>query len=135
MTLSELNDHLDMVIQLATARENLSDMQARILGASKMDGMPHAHEPARMPENLSIALESQRKNVDRLARIVARSETRVRPWVDGIEDSRTRLLFDLRYLCGMKWEDVAGYVGGRNSAEAVKMACYRYLNAENAPQP
>lgn len=129
MTLEELNGHLDMVTQLAVARENLKNSQARILGASQFDGMPHAHTPVRRPENLSILLEGQMEDVARLERIVERSEVGVRAWVNTIEDNRTKLLFNLRYLCGMKWEDVADYVGGRNTAEAVKMTCYRYLES------
>lgn len=129
MTLAELNGHLDMVTQLHTAREILQDAQARILGAQQYDGMPHAHEAARRTENLSVFLDSRQRDVDRLEKIVSRSEITVRAFVESIEDSRTRAIFDLRFLCGMTWEDVAFYIGGGNSPDAVKMTCYRYLDS------
>ena len=129
MTLAELNGHLDMLTQLQEAKESLSNMQARILGASQYDGMPHAHEAARRTENLSIILEGQLETVNRLERIVKKSEAPVREWIETIDDNRTKLIFSLRFLAGMKWECVAYYIGGRNTTESVKMACYRYLES------
>ena len=129
MTLAELNGHLDMLTQLQEAKESLSNMQARILGASQYDGMPHAHEAARRTENLSIILEGQLETVNRLERIVKTSEAPVREWIETIDDNRTKLIFSLRFLAGMKWESVAYYIGGRNTTESVKMACYRYLES------
>ena len=109
-------------------------MQAKILGASQYDGMPHAHEAARRTENLSIILEVQLEDVARLERIVKRSEAPVREFIGKIEDNRTKLIFSLRYLAGMKWENVAMYVGGGNSIDSVRMTVYRYLNASNATE-
>ena len=131
MTLAELNGHLDMVTQLHKAREDLQNAQARILGAQQYDGMPHAREAARRTENLSVYLDSRKRDVDRLEKIVSRSELSVRNFVENIEDSRTRAIFDLRFLCGMTWESVAYYIGGRNTTESVKMACYRYLESSD----
>lgn len=131
MTLEELNGHLDMVTQLAFAKEALQAAQAQILGASQYDGMPHAHDPSRRPENLSIVLQSREDDVKRLEAIVERSEVGVREYIKSIEDIRTRAIFEHRFLCGMKWEDVARFIGGRNTEITVKQTCYRYLNITN----
>ncbi|MBR3584473.1 MAG: hypothetical protein IKO00_00460 [Oscillospiraceae bacterium] len=129
MTLAELNGHLDMVTQLHSARLTLQSLQDRILGAQQYDGMPHGHDASRKVENLSILLKEQSDDVDRLERIVARSEKNIRKWISSIPDNRTKVIFNLRFLCGMKWEDMTGYVG-MNSVEAVKSVCYRYLNQD-----
>lgn len=131
MTLEELNGHFDLLTQLAEAKETYKTAQARILGAMQYDGMPHANEPSRRPENLSIYLERTKSEVDRLERMVKRSETDIRVFVDSIGNQRTRSIFDLRFLCGMKWEDVAVYVGGGSTYDSVRTACYRYLNQTN----
>lgn len=131
MTLEELNGHLDMVTQLAFAKEALQAAQAQILGATQYDGMPHAHEPSRRPENLSIVLHSREDDVKRLEAIVERSEVGVREFIQTIDDIRTRAIFEYRFLCGMKWEDVAQFIGGRNTEITVKQTCYRYLNITN----
>lgn len=130
MTLQELNGHLDMVLQLQEAKESLTNLQAKILGAQQYDGMPHSHDASRKTEQFAAMLGSQREDVQRLEKIVARSEVEVKAFIDSIADSRTRLIFRLRFLCGCKWEEVADMIGGRNSENSVKHICYRYLQAD-----
>lgn len=131
MTLQRLNEHLNMLLQLQEAKEALGSMRSQILGAVNYDGMPHGHEVSRNTENLSILLSAQIADVNRLEAMVDQSEIEVRQFIDSIEDNRTRLIFSLRFLCGLKWEAVAVMIGGGNTAEAVSMACYRYLSGRN----
>lgn len=128
MTLQRLNEHLNMLLQLQTAKETLSSMKAQILGAVNYDGMPHGHEVSRNTENLSILLSAQLADVNRLEAMVEQSEKEIREFVDSIEDNRTKVIFNLRFLCGLKWEAVAVFIGGGNTEKAVKSTCYRFLN-------
>lgn len=132
MTLADLNSHLDLVIELKKARAMLANMQGRILGAQQLDGMPHGQGAARSTENLSILLETEIDNVNRLEQVVERSEREIRKWIDEIPDSRTRIIFNLRYLCGMGWQQVAEVIGGKNTENAVKSQCYRYLQSKDS---
>ena len=134
MTLAELNGHLDMVTQLHSARLTLQSLQDRILGAQQYDGMPHGHDASRKVESLSILLKEQSDDVDRLERIVARSEKNIRKWIGGIPDNQTKVIFNLRFLCGMKWEDVSCCIGMDTSSDAARMAVYRYLNQDQPPK-
>lgn len=102
-------------------------MQAQILGAAKSDGMPHGHEVSRTTENLAIRLQKQIDDVNRLERMVDSSEKEIRDFVNSIEDNRTQLIFDLRFLCGLKWDAIPAYFGGGITPEGIKMVCYRYL--------
>ena len=52
--------------------------------------------------------------------------------VDTIPDIQTRLIFRLRFLRCMTWDEVADTIGGRNTVSGVKKTCYRYLDAEKA---
>lgn len=132
MTLQRLNEHLNMVLQLQSAKDALSALQAQILKATNYDGMPHSHEASRNTENLAILLESQITDVTRLENIVGKSETEIRQFVDSIEDNRTKLIFNLRFLCGLKWETVAIMIGGKNTTDGVKSTCYRFLGEKDA---
>lgn len=134
MTLQRLNEHLNMLLQLQEAKAALGSMQTQIIGAVNLDGMPHRHEVSRTTENLAILLQVQIDDVNRLEHTVETSEREIRRFVDSIEDNRTKLIFNLRFLCGLKWEAVAVMIGGGNSVDAVKSACYRYLNQKNAPK-
>lgn len=127
MTLQRLNEHLNMILQLQAAKEALSSMESQILKATNYDGMPHGHEVSRNTENLSILLSAQIADVNRLEAIVDQSEKEVREFVESIEDNRTKVIFNLRFLCGMKWDSIPVFFGGGITPEALKSVCYRYL--------
>lgn len=127
MTLQRLNEHLNMLLQLQEAKEALGSMRSQILGAVNYDGMPHGHEVSRNTENLSILLSAQIADVNRLDAMVEQSEIEVRQFIDAIEDNRTRLIFSLRFLCGLKWEAVGRMLGKGISEDAVRSVCVRYL--------
>lgn len=130
MTLQRLNEHLNMVLELQGAEERLSSMKSQILSATNYDGMPHGHEVSRNTENLAILLQHQIDDVNRISRMVEKSEIEVRRFVESIEDNRTKVIFNLRFLCGLKWEAVAVMIGGGNTEKAVKSTCYRFLNCK-----
>lgn len=127
MTLQRLNEHLNILLQLQEAKETLSSLQSQILKATNCDGMPHGHEVSRNTENLAVLLETQLSDVNRLESMAEQSEAEIRQFVDSIEDNRTKVIFNLRFLCGMKWEAIPPMFGGGISSEAIKAVCYRYL--------
>lgn len=128
MTLEDLNLHLDMVTDLAAARDRLQSMQS-FLKAQNMDGMPRGSGDSRKVEQLAVLISQQREDVERMERMVTRSEPRIREWINTIQDNRTRQIFSLRFLAGFAWADVAMIIGGKNTEEAVKAVCYRYLES------
>lgn len=48
-------------------------------------------------------------------------------YIMSIDDCQTRLIFKLRCLDNMSWNEVADRVGGMNSEYSVKKRFYRYL--------
>ena len=129
MTLDELNDHLYLVQQLNTAREMLQSMQDSILRASSYDGMPHAPGAGDKVGALAVKLAELEEVVHSYERQKAVSEKTVKAFIDSITDNRTNLIFYLRFICGYDWQGVAEVIGGRNSVDAVKSQCYRYLQS------
>ncbi len=129
MTLDELNDHLYLVQQLNTAREMLQSMQDSILRASSYDGMPHAPGAGDKVGALAVKLAELEEVVHSYERQKAVSEKTVKAFIDSITDNRTNLIFYLRFICGYDWQGVAEVIGGRNTVDAVKSQCYRYLQS------
>lgn len=127
MTLDELNSHLDMVTQLQDARDRLQSMRDSILRASSIDGLPRGSGTGDKVSALALKISEQEETVKRYERIVAKSYVRVKAYIDSISDNRTNLIFYLRFICGYEWKAVAEVIGGRNTEEAVKAVCYRYL--------
>ncbi len=131
MTLDELNAHLYLVSQLNTAREMLQSMRDSVLRASSYDGMPHATGAGDKVASLAIKIDEQTQRVKLYEDQVKESEIHVKAWIDTIQDNRTNLIFYLRFICGYEWQAVADVIGGRNTENAVKSQCYRYLQSTN----
>lgn len=51
----------------------------------------------------------------------------LRGYIARIDDALTRRIFELRYIDGLSWAQVAKSVGGGNTAEAVRKRHNRYL--------
>ena len=126
MTLDELNLHWHLVDELNKARDRLQSMSS-FLKAQSLDGMPRATGESRKVESLAILVEQQADAVDRMERIVQKSEKPIREFIAGIHDNRTEQIFSLRFIAGFEWGEVAAIVGGKNTEESVKATCYRYL--------
>lgn len=133
MTLSDLNLHLDMVTQLANARDRLQSMRESVMRAQTYDAMPHGTGASDKVGKLAILIVEQEEEVARYEKIVERSEISVKEYIDTIQDNRTKLIFKLRFVCGFSWAEVADVIGGRNTEEAVKSVCYRYLQVDGEP--
>lgn len=130
MTLDELNAHLILIQKLNTAREMLQTLETAALTASRLDTMPRAAGLGDRTAALAVKIAEQEEVVALYERLVRNSETEVKAWIDTISDNRTNVIFYLRFICGYEWRDVAEVIGGRNTENGVKSACYRYLRSQ-----
>ena len=74
----------------------------------------------------SLIADTERKIKNKLLELeLARSE--IIRYIMDIDDCQTRLIFKLRCLDHMTWNEVADKVGGMNSEYSVKKRFYRYL--------
>lgn len=74
----------------------------------------------------SMIADIERKIKSKLLELeMARSE--IIRYIMDIDDCQTRLIFKLRCLDNMTWNEVADKVGGMNSEYSVKKRFYRYL--------
>lgn len=74
----------------------------------------------------SLIADTERKIKKKLLELeMARSE--IVRYIMDIDDCQTRLIFKLRCLDHMTWNEVADKVGGMNSEYSVKKRFYRYL--------
>lgn len=74
----------------------------------------------------SMIADTEKKIKSKLLELeIARSE--IIRYIMDIDDCQTRLIFKLRCLDHMTWNEVADKVGGMNSEYSVKKRFYRYL--------
>lgn len=129
MTLEELNEHLYVMQQYQAAVDRIESMTAVMLGAQKLDGMPHGTSVGDKTAALAIAIAEQKKDLESLKRAAEASMSQVKAYCESIQDRLVKVIFRLRYVGGMTWAEVAISIGGGNNRDTVRQTVYRYLKA------
>ena len=132
MTLRELSIYYKLHKQLEQNRQMLSSLYAAAgLGAQEITGMPHAPGVSDQVSGLVIEIENLKKRIADLEEDCAREKRILERYISTIKDDQTRMIFRLRFVHCMTWPQVAKAIGGRNTANSVKLICHRYLNPKS----
>ena len=79
--------------------------------------------------DLAVEIADMTERIRYLKEEINRAEAAVTEFVENIENDQTRMIFRLRFLRCLTWGEVAAVIGGRNTEDGVKSACYRYLSS------
>ncbi len=132
MTVRELSIYYKLHGKLERNRQMLSSLYtAAGLGAQEITGMPHAPGVSDQVSGLVIEIEDLKERISHLESECAQEKRILERYIDTIEDDQTRMVFRLRFVHCMTWPQVAEAIGGRNTANSVKLICYRYLDKES----
>ena len=132
MTLRELSIYYKLHKKLEQNRQMLSSLYATAgLGAQEITGMPHAPGVSDQVSGLVIEIEDLKKRIVGLEEDCEREKRILERYISTIEDDQTRMIFRLRFVHCMTWPQVAKAIGGRNTANSVKLICHRYLNPKS----
>lgn len=136
MTLSELSRYFKLQSKQQRNQLMLESLQDKAhtgaLGAQVITGMPHAPGVRDTVGDLVVEIEDVKGEIERLGIEMDQAEREISSYIETIPDIQTRLIFRLRFLRCMTWDEVADTIGGRNTVSGVKKTCYRYLDAEKA---
>lgn len=128
MTLEKLSEYYNILQRLSKAEELVEALRSAALpGAQNLTGMPHNPGVRDKLGDLAAEIADMERSIESLQREAAEARREVEAYIAGIDDDYTRLIFRLRFLHGLSWGEVAGIVGGRNTADGVRMLCKRYL--------
>lgn len=133
MTLQELSYYFNLREQLMRDEAILESLRATACpGAQVLTGMPHVPGVRDKVGDLAVEIADMEGQIKLLRDTIEREEVRVSEFISTIESDQVRIIFRLRFLRCLTWKEVAGVIGGRNTENAVKSLCYRYLESCNA---
>lgn len=129
MSLDELSQlfYLDQKIQ--HDREQIAMKRARLTNTSvQITGMPHGSGAKdKIGDAMPEIVDDVRKLEEKVQKYKIKKD-RIMEWIDGIDDMHVQMIFTLRFVDLMSWQEVADAIGGKNSEYSVKKMAYRYLN-------
>lgn len=133
MTIKELSQLFYLNKEIDLCKKQLAELEAqRGVSAQAMDGMPHAKGATKSQVEQLAAEIVDLKAIIHAKQIESIHErNRLERYIAGIDNAGTRLIFKLRFVEGLDWEQVAAVVsdgGPDRTVYAVKKRCYRYLD-------
>lgn len=132
MTIQELSVYYNVRKKLDDERETLKRLErAAVPGAQNLDGMPHGHSVSDKVGDLAIEIAGTRENVEALEREADAALEFVTQYIDTIDENFIRVIFRLRFVRCLTWQQVAAIVGGSNTGNSVLNICRRYLNSQS----
>lgn len=129
MTWQQLDEHFKLVEKLIQSRELVEQLRASLgLKAQNISGMPRGNGVGDLIGNSVVEIVRIESKAEELAKQVAESQKPIDEWIESVEDVYAQIILRLRFIYGLSWKDVADTIGGGNTAESVKMTCYRLFD-------
>jgi len=114
LSVEELNQLYYLNIETAKLQESLEGLESEIITLSERSGSKLSHTPKhrgrRAPiyklEDLLDSTTGLKKRIKRNLRKIQRERLRLEKYISTIEDVEIRLIFRLRHMEGMSWDEI-----------------------------
>ena len=133
MTLKELSQLYYLNREIERDQERLEQLRASVAapGAPNYDGMPKSPSFENRLERYIAEIVDLEAIIQAKITQCLHERNRLERYIAEIPDSLTRQIFQLRFINGLTWMQIAFSVGGGNTEEGVRKRVYRYLEQEN----
>lgn len=133
MTLKELSQLYYLNREIEQDQERLEKLRASASapGAPNYDGMPKSPSFENRLERYIAEIVDLEAIIQAKITQCLHERNRLERYIAEIPDSLTRQIFQLRFINGLTWVQIAFSVGGGNTEEGVRKRVYRYLEQEN----
>lgn len=133
MTLKELSQLYYLNREIERDQERLEKLRARASapGAPNYDGMPKSPSFENRLERYIAEIVDLEAIIQAKITQCLHERARLERYIAEIPDSLTRQIFQLRFINGLTWVQIAFSFGGGNTEEGVRKRVYRYLEQEN----
>ena len=133
MTLKELSQLYYLNREIERDQERLEKLRASASapGAPNYDGMPKNPSFENRLERYIAEIVDLEAIIQAKITQCLHERARLERYIAERPDSLTRQIFQLRFINGLTWVQIAFSVGGGNTEEGVRKRVYRYLEQEN----
>lgn len=130
MTTKELSQLYHLNREIERDQKRLKELEAAASGcAINITGMPHAPGVSDKVGRFAAEIADLRGIISANYQRCMYELNRLNRYISSIEDSYIRQIFQLRYVSGLSWQQVALCMGGNNTEDSVRKAHRRYLSA------
>lgn len=128
MTLHELSQLYWLNLEIERLGRKLKELRASAgLKAAPLESSGAHGSTNSRTEDMALRIVELEAKMEKRKHEAMEERMKLESYIDSIDDVMTRLIFQYRFIDGLRWEDVASQVGGKNTANSVRMTCYRYL--------
>ena len=133
MTIKELSQLYYLNREIERDRERLSVLRSKAssMGASGFDGLPKSGCLGGRLEQCIAEIVDLEVIIQAKITQCLHERNRLERYISDIPDSITRQVFQLRFVSGLPWAQIALSIGGGNTEEGVRKRVYRYLKQKN----
>ena len=133
MTLKELSQLYYLNREIERDQERLEKLRARVSapGSPNYDGMPKSPSFENRLERYIAEMVDLEAIIQAKITQCLHERNRLERYISEIPDSLTRQIFQLRFINGLTWVQIAFSVGGGNTEGSVKMIFFRYIKKSN----
>ena len=127
MTIRELSQLYYLNREIAQEQARIRELRDAATGTTaKISGMPYVGGISDKTA-IAAAIADSQAIIDAKVQLCVVEYNRLVRYIAGIDDSLVRQIISLRFINGMTWHQVAKHIGGGNTEESVKKACYRFI--------
>ena len=133
MTIKELSQLYYLNREIERDRERLSILRSKAssMGAPGFDGLPKSGCLGGRLEQCIAEIVDLEVIIQAKITQCLHERNRLERYISDIPDSITRQVFQLRFVNGLPWAQIALSIGGGNTEEGVRKRVYRYLKQKN----
>ena len=126
MDIQELNEYFDLVRKKSEIQEILYNIQSMAESMEQLVSDDDCSNGADS-ETANATITDLKEQIECYDAEMSRHKSNIETFIAGIDDIFIRTIFRLRFIQGLRWKEVAALMGGANTDESMKAACYRYL--------
>lgn len=133
MTLKDLSQLYYLNREIKMDQQRLEELRAKASapGSPNYDGMPKSQSYENRLEFYNAEIVDLEVIIHAKITQCLHERNRLERYIAEIPDSLTRQIFQLRFIDGLSWLQVAYSIGGNNTEQGVRKRVYRYLKQEN----